>query len=101
MQIESFVKSGFAGLGPTELLAAPVDALNGTTAPQAAALREVLGIASVFDLAASRLLHTLRHALARPAPRLAGDVLDAAAAADSGGLADAPLAALRAVGTAG
>ena len=100
MEIESFVKSGFATLGATELLAAPVDALHGTTAAQAGALREVLGIASVFDLAASQLLHALRAALASTRPRLAADVLDAAAAGDPP-LANAPLAALRAVGPDG
>ncbi len=100
MQIESLVKTGFAGLGSSELLTAPVDALNGTTAEQAAALREVLGIGSVFDLAASQLLHALRTALAGVPPRVASDVLDAAAAAGRP-LADAPLAALRAVGGAG
>jgi len=100
VELESFVKSGFAGLGATELLAAPVDALHGTTAAQALALREVLGIATVFDLAASQLLHALRTALAGATPRLAGDVFDAAAAGDAV-LAAVPLAALRAVGAAG
>ncbi len=74
MDIESFVKGGFASLSATELLTAPVDALHGTTAAQAAALREVLGIASVFDLAASQLLQALRTALAGAKPRLAGDL---------------------------
>ena len=100
MNIESFVKSGFASLGATELLTAPVDALHGTTATQALALREVLGIATVFDLAASQLLHALRTALSGAKPRLAGDVLDAAAAGDAA-LAAVPLAALRALGAAG
>src|SRR5690606_15867159 len=100
VKLESFVKSGFSALGATELLTAPVDALNGTTAAQATALREVLGIASVFDLAASQLLHALRTALASATPRLAADVLDPATAGTQA-LADAPLAALRAVGADG
>jgi len=100
VNVESFVKSGFASLGATELLTSPVDALNGTTAAQAVALREVLGITSVFDLAASSLLHALRAALASTTPRLPGDVLDAAAAGDTA-LAEVPLSALRPVGAVG
>ena len=100
MDTDQFVKSGFAALSATELLTAPVEVLNGTTAAQALALREVLGINTVFDLAGSQLLHSLRAALASAKPRLAGDLLDAAAAGDRS-LADTALAALRAVGAAG
>lgn len=100
MDIETFVKSGFSSLGATELLNAPVDALHGTTTAQAQALREVLGITTVFDLAASQLLHLLRSTLASASPRLPGDVFDAAAAGDAA-LASAPLAALRGVGADG
>ncbi len=100
MESESFVKSSFSGLGTAELLTSSVEALNGSTAAQASALRQVLGITTVFDLAASQLLHTLRTALNQARPRLAGDVLDPAPAADLA-LADAPLSALRAVGAVG
>ena len=100
MEIERFFKSGFSALGASELLTGTVEALNGTTAAQALALREVLAINTVFDLAASELLHAVRRALAQPQPRLPGDVLDVAAAGEVA-LADAPLAALRSLGAAG